>query len=111
MSITTATTNALTEDLGVQDVADYVKKYCREGLFDLYKNAPINASLLSKINGSLVNIMDNLSSSNIISGYQNLTVTQDSTEPRRINVTGKIMPAFGLQWMDITFTFVLSFAA
>jgi len=111
MSITTDTTSALTEDLGVQDIKDYVKKYWREGLFNLYKNAPINDSLIDQIKVSSISILDRLSSDNLVAEYKAITVAQDIAEPRRINVTGKIKPAFGLQWMDITFTFVLSFGA
>ncbi len=111
MAITTDTTNALTEDLGVQDVKDYVKKYWREGLWAIYKNAPINSALLGAMTTTSTGIMDDLSTRNIIAAYSNLTVRQDTTEPRRIIVTAKIQPAYGLTWIDITFTFVLSFAA
>ena len=111
MSITTDGTNALTEDLGVQDIKDYVKKYWREALFNLYKNAPTNDSLIDQIKVSSISLLDQLSSDNLVAEYKAITVAQDIAEPRRINVTGKIKPAFGLQWMDITFTFVLSFGA
>ena len=111
MSITTDTSSALTEDLGVQDIKDYVKKYWREALFNLYKNAPINDSLIGQIKVSSISILDQLSSDNLVAEYKAITVAQDITEPRKVNVTGKIKPAFGLQWMDITFTFVLSFGA
>jgi hypothetical protein len=47
----------------------------------------------------------------IVSDYQNISVSQDETEPRKVLVTGSIQPAYGMQWMDVTFTFVLSFGA
>jgi len=109
LAITSNTTNALTEDLGVQDAADYTKKYCREGLFELYKNKPINNSLMAQVNTSLRSMMEQLISDNVLSETKNITATQDVAEPRKINVTGKAKPAFRLQWMDITFTFALSF--
>jgi len=109
MAITTDTTSALTEDLGVQDTKDYVKKYWREGLWRIYKNSPITGALPGAIKQSSVSILDSLIDRSIVAEYKSLTATQDSSEPRRVNVTGKIKPAFGLQWMDITFTFVLSF--
>lgn len=107
---TSDTTNALTEDLGVQDVKDYVKKYWREGLWDLYRNKPINAGLIASVYMSSTSILEYLISKNIVAEYRNVSVVQDSVEPRQLNVTGSIKPAFGLQWMDITFTFVLNFA-
>jgi hypothetical protein len=107
--ITTDTTSALTEDAGVQDVKDYVKKYWREGLWNLYRNAPITTTLQASIRSSSISMLQYLISQTIISEYKSISVTQDETEPRKILITGKIKPAFGLQWMDVTFTFVLSF--
>jgi hypothetical protein len=109
MAITTDTTNALTESLGVQDIKDYVKKYWREGLWAVYKNAPINTGLLGQIEASSRAILSYLITQAIVADYQNISVTQDETEPRKVLVTGSIQPAYGMQWMDVTFTFVLSF--
>jgi len=108
---TTDTTSALTEDLGVQDVGDYVKKYLREQLWVLYRNKPINEDLLTSVDGSVTNILKYLIKEVVIADYKNVSVTQDSTEPRKINVTASVQPAFGMQYMDITFTFVLSFSS
>lgn len=109
--ITTDTTNALTESTGVQDIKDYVKKYWREGLWAVYRNAPINSGLIGKIRTSSIGILGYLTNQNVVAAYKDISVSQDATEPRRINVAGKIQPVFGMQWMDVTFTFVLSFAA
>lgn len=111
LAITTDTTNALTEDLGVQDIKDYVKKYWREGLWNLYKNAPITVGLINQVRYSSVGMLAQLASDQIIADYRDITVTQDTLEPRKLLVTGKVKPAFSLQWMDVTFTFVLSFSS
>jgi len=109
MAITTDTTSALTESLGVQDIKDYVKKYWREGLWRVYRNKPITPALVQQIKQSSKNILEYLQSENIVAEWQSITAAQDGVEPRQVNVTGKIKPAYGLTWMDITFTFVLSF--
>lgn len=106
---TTDTTNALTEDLGVQDTKDYVKKYWREGLWPLFRNKPINSALLASIKGASIGILDSLVARNIVDQYANITVRQDTAEPRKVYITGKVKPAFSLQFIDVTFTFVLSF--
>jgi hypothetical protein len=109
MALTTDVTNALTEDLGVQDISDYVKKYWREGLWNLYRNKPINSSLLAAISGSSITMMEYLVSTNVLSNFDpNIVVSQDPVEPRKILVYGRVMPAFRTAWMDISFTFVLS---
>lgn len=106
---TSDTTNALTEDLGVQDIKDYVKKYWREGLWAVYKNAPITAGLLSNIVTSSEQILKYLKSQTIVDDYRKVAASQDLVEPRRVNLTGQIKPAYGLQYIDVTFTFVLNF--
>lgn len=109
LAITSDVTNALTEDLGVQDCKDYVKKYVRESLYKLYVNAPITDGMLGAVNTSLLSIMDQLIRDSVIAEQRDMYVQQNPTEPRALNVTGRIRPAFSLQWMDVTFTFVLSF--
>jgi hypothetical protein len=106
---TTDTTNALTEDLGVQDIKDYVKKYWRESLWELYRNAPITKGLLQNIKKSSETTLGYLQSKNIVDDYRDITATQDMVEPRKVNLYGKIKPAYSLQFIDVTFTFVLNF--
>lgn len=110
-AITTDTTNALTEDLGVQDVKDYVRKYWREGLWNNFRNAPINAALIGMMTNASTSMLRYLQDQSIISAYNSVTVRQDTVEPRKLNITGKIQPAYGLQFIDVTFTFVLTFTA
>jgi hypothetical protein len=110
-AITTDTTNALTEDLGVQDCKDYVRKYWREGLWNNFKNAPINAALIGMMTNASTAMLRYLQDQAIISAFASVSVRQDSVEPRKLNITGKIQPAYGLQFIDVTFTFVLTFTA
>lgn len=110
-AITTDTTNALTEDLGVQDVKDYVRKYWREGIWNNFKNAPITTALLGVIRNASVGMLNYLKDQTIINAYTDVSVRQDTVEPRKVNITGKIQPAFGMQFVDVTFTFVLTFTA
>lgn len=108
MAITTDTTNALTESLGVQDIKDYTKKYWREGLFAVYKNIPINADTIDDIYDSSEGVLNYLIGETIIAYWDTLAVSQDATEPRKVNVSARVQPAYGLQYLDIEFTFVLS---
>lgn len=110
MSITTDTTDARTESLGVQDIADYVKKYWRESVYAIYRNKRINANLLVQIRGSSVNILESLIRDEIVADYRKITVSQDTEEPRKVNISGQIQPAYSLQWMDVNFVFVLTFS-
>lgn len=111
MAITTDTTSALTEDLGVQDVKDYVKAYWRLALWNVFRNQPVNDRLVSTITAASEGILKDLQAKEIVSDYRSISAAQDTTEPRKINVYGKIQPAYGLQWMDVTFVFVLTFSS
>lgn len=108
LAITTNTTSALTEDLGVQDEKDYIKKFWREGLYPVYRNKKITNALIAQMEDSSENIMQTLLGDTIIADYKNISIAQDTVEPRQVNVTGKVKPAFSLQWIDVTFTFALS---
>lgn len=107
-AITTNTTSALTEDLGVQDIKDYTKKYWREGLWNVYKNKPVR-TVLTEGPGASKGILRDLVDRVILDDYKDIVIAQNSTEPRKVNVSAKCKPAYRTQWFDITFTFVLSF--
>ena len=106
MAITTDTSNAINEDLGVQDIADYTKKYWRESLWNIYKNARITPTFGSSLVSTSKTMLERLLSDQIIAGYKDITATPDIVEPRKFNMTGKIKPTFSFQWMDVTFIFV-----
>jgi hypothetical protein len=109
MAITTDTTSALTEDLGVQDEKDYIKKYWRESLYPVFRNKKITTNLILTMIDASEGILNDLVDREIIAEYRSVNVAQSSTEPRLVNVSARIKPAFSLQWMDVEFTFVLSF--
>ena len=111
LAITTDTTGALTEDLGVQDVKDYVKRTWREGLWADYRNAPITNSLPGEVANTCKSMLDSMLRDSIIADYTTPLVQQDQTEPRKLNIRGRIKPAFGVQWMDVEFVFVTTMSA
>jgi hypothetical protein len=65
--------------------------------------------LLGQITSSSEGILESLVADEIIADWQNVAVSQDPDEPRKVLCYGQVQPAFGMQWMDVTFTFVLSF--
>ena len=108
MAITTDTSNAINEDLGVQDIADYTKKYWRERLWEIYKNARITANFGSSLVSTSRTMLERLLSDNVIAGYKDISAVPDSVEPRKWKMYGKIKPMFTFQWMDVEFVFVAS---
>jgi hypothetical protein len=108
MGITTDTSNAVNEDLGVQDIEDYVKKYWREGLWNTYKNARIVPGFANQLVSSSEGMLERLISDKIVTGYADISAVQDVVEARKFKMYGKIQPTFSLQWIDITWVFTAS---
>jgi hypothetical protein len=111
MCNTTDTTSALTEDMGVQDIKDYTRQAWRDKMWDLFRNKPITVDLPDAIEGASRNFLGTLVGKTIIADFDRVTAAQDPSEPRKINLSARIQPVYGMAYMDITFTFVLSFAA
>ena len=103
--LTTDVTNAVTEDLAVQDIADYTRRTWREILQRKFIGIPIVKATAQVLVGASRAILDDMILNGIISEYANITAIQDSGDPRLIRIYGKVKPAFPLQFLDVTFVF------
>jgi hypothetical protein len=102
---TTNTATADTEEVSVIEVADYLKRQTRETLFNIYKGAPIDAVLPSAMGGTMAKIFEKeITNINIVS-YKDISVVQDTSEPRLMVVNAKVKPIYPLVWIDITMSF------
>lgn len=104
--ITTDTTNAVTEDLAVQDIADYTKRTWRETLHQYFIGVPITRGTPAAIIAASQTILNDMVLSGIIADYTALRAVQNPSEPRLIEISGKIKPAYPLQFIDVNFVFV-----
>jgi len=107
--ITVDTTNVFTEDLSVQDTADYLRQFVRLRLFDLYRNTKITADTEGAIETSVTSILQTLVQDRILAEFRDVQAQQDTIEPRRIFVRARVKPAFPLRFLDVNFAFVASF--
>lgn len=103
--ITCDTTSAFTEDLSIQDTADYMRAFIRIRLFGIYRNTKITAQTESAVAASLASLLDGLISDNIIVDFSDIVATQRKDEPRLIEVRGRVKPAFPLRWLDVELEF------
>lgn len=103
--ITCDTTSAFTEDLSVQDTADYMRAFIRIRLFGIYRNTKITAQTESAVAASLASLLDGLIADDIIVDFSDIVATQRKDEPRLIEVSGRVKPAFPLRWLDVELEF------
>lgn len=102
---TTDITSADTEDIAVVAVADYTKKVTREELANTFIGAPINSRLVGAMGGKMSSIFERLIQEQILDTYKDITVKQDATEPRLMQVTASIKPVYSLWWVSINMDF------
>lgn len=107
MPITVDTTSAFTEDLSVQDIADYLRAFVRIRLFDLYRNTKITSSTTGAIEASVRSLLDGLVANNILVSYDpaSIKAVQRKDEPRLIELRGTVKPAFPLRFINAKFVF------
>lgn len=103
--ITCDTTNAFTEDLSLQDIQDYLSSFIRVKLFDQFRNVSITGDTEGAIVAALTSLLDGLIIDRIIVGFSDIAAKQRTDEPRKIDVRGKVKPAFPLRWLDVDLEF------
>lgn len=85
---------------------DRVVKELRDGLEKEYVGSKINRTTIALISRSVSKYLDNLVTNEIISGYRNISVTQNKLEPRQIDISVESSPVYVLLWglikMNIT---------
>ena len=106
-SKTTDTTSADTEDPAVVSIADHLKKVTRESLTNTFVGKPINTNFLGAVSGKISRLFEQAILDEVISAYNpaSITVQQNASEPRLIEVTGSVTPQYTNWWIDINMEF------
>jgi hypothetical protein len=96
--------NPLTSEPTSTTIGDEVQQNFRDDLQQFIGRKLVD-SLVTDIkavcNARMRTLVDNL----IISGYRNLVVTPDPTDPTTVNITVSVKPMFSLLYINITFAF------
>ena len=106
-SKTTDITSADTEDVAVVSIADHVKKVTREEVGNTFTGQPINQRLVGAVGGKMSSIFERLILEQVIETYKadSITVRQNLSEPRLLEVTASIKPLYSLWWSSIDMSF------
>jgi len=105
--ITCDLTNANTQEISVVEIEDWIKVQAIFVLENRYIGSIIVGGLTESIRATLVAHWEGLVRAQNIADFDqgSITVTQNETDPRIIDVYGRIKPAYPLNWIDIRFMF------
>jgi len=106
-AMTVDDTDASTQEICVVEVEDYIKTSSIYYLEDRYIGSPIVNGLTDSIEATFASMLERMITNSIIAEYDtsSLSVAQDNTDPRIINIWVRIKPAYPLNWIDIKFQF------
>jgi len=114
---TTNTASADTVEISVVDAADFVARITRSNLHNIFigKGVVIDEGTPARVESATRSLWTSLIKSGDISkfGTKNdpttgevaITAQQDTSEPRRINVTGAVSFLYPLNWINVSFYF------
>lgn len=105
--ITCDLTNANTQEVSVVEIEDWIKVQAVFVLENRYIGSLIVNGLTESIRATLVAHWEQLVQLQVIADFDqgSITVVQNETDPRIINIYGRIKPAYPLNWIDIQFMF------
>lgn len=98
--------NANTQEVSVVEIEDEVKRSAIAALENRYKGELIVDGFVNDVVLSTAAAWKLLTKSKTIADYGTPTGQQDPDEPRKINVSGRIQPAYPGNWFDVDFMFV-----
>lgn len=101
-ALTTDTLNPLTSELKVTRIVDYITRLVRNSLQN-FVNRPFSLDLLTTISLSIRLILTQLTNTNTIIDYKDISVTRNQTDPRQVDVTFSIRPTLDVNWIYVKF--------
>lgn len=105
-ALTSDITNVNTLTQSVVFIKDNVRKELRTLLDSAYIGSKIDDSLASRVSASIEAFLRQKVADTIIKAFRNIKVSQDSTDPRTLNVTFDIAPIYPATYIDITISLV-----
>jgi hypothetical protein len=103
-ALSTNTATAITSELKITKIKDYIAKTMRNSLDATYINTRnVGAETVQSIKASVRLLLEGVISIRDIVSYENITVAQDPTEPRQINVSFQIRPTWDINWILCSF--------
>jgi phage tail sheath protein FI len=85
-------------------IGDFFIKLLKNILDKMFIGSVIDQGTFSSIEGTIRQIVESLTKSNVLMGYSNLSIARDSVNPTKINISLRITPVYPLNYIDIKFS-------
>jgi len=88
------------EELSIVFIRDRIAKSFRDGCAG-FVGQPNDADTVQIITTRVISILKGFVSQKLITDYDSITVKQDATDPRQVNVSCRVVPVYPLNWLYI----------
>jgi hypothetical protein len=103
-ALSTDNSTIVNSEVKITKIKDYIARTMRQSLDSIFINTRnLGPVTLSSIKGVCALLLDGVISLRDIVSYQNLTVVQNSVDPRQIDVSFQIRPTWDINWILVTF--------
>lgn len=107
-AVTTDTTNVNTFTASIRLIEDFIRKTLRPLLDKTYIGTKITSQTPSKVVSTITTYLTQQIANEIIVRFQGISVTQDTIDPRTLNVSFSIKPVYPCEFVDVSFSLLLS---
>lgn len=97
--------DAATQEASVTEIEDAIKWQLDVVLDAAYVGELITPGILTSIKGTVETSLDEFIRLGTIVDYSNVAVSFSSTDPRNVEIAFEVLPAYPVNWIDITFIF------
>lgn len=102
-ALSTASADIITAELKVTKIKDFISKTLRTTLQRLFINTRLTPTTLASISAAVTNALQQFVIRNILVGFRDVTVVQNEQDPRQVDVSFRIQPAFDVNYILVTF--------
>lgn len=103
--ITTSVADVNSTEITLIQIKDYVIDATRKILADLYIGNKLRPSVVGDVQSSLLSILNQFKSQEVLIGYSNVSVKRSKDDPRQIDVKFEIEAVYPLNYIVIEFGF------
>ena len=103
--VTTSISEINSSEITLVQIKDYIADICRTATGDTYKGRKNTPSIVSDINYTMTNVLNQAIASSIILGYSGLSIKRNSLNPTQIDIRFEISAVYPLNYIEISFSF------
>jgi hypothetical protein len=88
------------EEVSIIFIRDHLARTMRQS-FQTFIGQPEDVTLIPSLTARALSLLNAFVSQNLITGYRNLSISRDETEPRQWNIVVEVQPNYPTNWIFI----------